>query len=73
MSIGDITLAELQKATAEDDIHVAARNLQIIGDIKSGDVAGICLDEGKWLPASPHDRMNMLLNWLLVEQNYEGD
>lgn len=60
----------INAAAAMDNLDAAAKHLQDIAGITTGDVAGICLNEKSWTAADRHNRVQMLKSWLKTEANY---
>ena len=48
MGVASIKDSDIEKAAEMDDVDGAAKHLQDIAGITTGDVAGQCLDEKRW-------------------------
>jgi hypothetical protein len=62
--------ANIDAAAAIDNLDAAAKYLQDIAGITTGDIAGICLNEKNWIEADKRDRVQLLKTWLKTEANY---
>jgi len=71
MAVAAITDSEVEKAATMDDLDDAARHLQDIAGITTGDVAGQCLNEKAWRDNDHQGRVRILKDWLKTEVLYE--
>jgi hypothetical protein len=68
--VAAITDADIEKAAAMDDVDRAAKSLQDIAGITTGDVASHYLDEKVWR-TDKQGRLDLLRAWLKGEAAYE--
>ena len=71
MTVDAITVTDIERAAAMDDLDHAAKHLQDIAGITTGDVAGVCLNPKDWEAAGTAERINLLQAWLKTEAAYE--
>jgi len=62
---------DIAAAAAMDNVDQAAKNLQDIAGITTGDVASHYLNEEKWAGADRTARVKLLQEWLKAEVLYE--
>ncbi len=72
MTVAAVTVADIETAASMDNVDRAAKHLQDIAGIKTGDVASHYLSEKKWDEADPPERLNLLRVWLETEKAYEA-
>ena len=73
MPVAAISLAHIEHAAAMDNVDRAAKHLQDIAGITTGDVASHFLNEEKWDEADHAGRVELLRGWLKAEAAYEKD
>jgi hypothetical protein len=71
MSVTAIKELDIENAAGMDDVDHAAKLLQDIAGIKTGDVASHYLNEKKWKEADRPARVGLLREWLKGEAIYE--
>ena len=71
MPVAAITLAHIEQAAAMDNVDQAAKHLQDIAGITTGEVADVCLNPEDWEAADMPERLNLLQAWLKTEAAYE--
>ena len=71
MSVEAIKPAGIDEVAGIHDLDKAARYLQDIAGITTGDIAGICLNSKDWAEADKVRRVQLLELWLKAEASYE--
>jgi len=71
MSVASIKDSDIEQAAAMEDVDQAAKHLQDIAGITTGDVASHYLNEKKWSSADRWGRVKLLQEWLRAEVVYE--
>jgi hypothetical protein len=72
MSVAAIKDSDIEAAAHMDDLDRAAKLLQDIAGITTGDVAGVCLNPKDWEEADTEERLKLLRAWLKTEEAYEA-
>jgi len=72
MAVVAIKDSDVENAASMDDLDDAARHLQDIAGITTGDVAGQCLNEDAWRNNDHRGRVRLLKDWLKTEVLYEN-
>jgi hypothetical protein len=70
MGVASIKDNDIEEAAAMDSLDQAAKHLQDIAGITTGDVAGQCLNEQRW-NTDTLGRVKLLQEWLRAETLYE--
>ncbi len=70
MAVASIKDNDIETAAKMDDVDQAAKYLQDIAGITTGDVAGLYLSEEKWA-TDERGRVRLLQEWLKGEKLYE--
>ena len=71
MGVALVKDSHIEEAAAMDNLDRAAKHIQDIAGITTGDVAGQCLDEKQWMHADHQERLKLLRGWLKTEEIYE--
>ena len=71
MGVTSVRDTHLEEAAAMDNLDTAAKHIQDIAGITTGDVAGQCLNEKRWTQADHRERIKILRDWLKTETLYE--
>lgn len=66
-SVASVTDKDIQEAAGMDNVDRAAKHLQDIAGITTGDVASHYLNEEKWSGADHLGRVKLLQEWLKAE------
>jgi hypothetical protein len=71
MAVASVKENDIEHAAAMDNVDRAAKYLQDIAGITTGDVASHYLNEEKWAGANRMLRIRLLQEWLKAEVLYE--
>ena len=71
MAVALVKDNDIEAAAAMDNVDRAAKHLQDIAGIMTGDVASHYLNEEKWAGANRTARIKLLQEWLKAEVLYE--
>jgi hypothetical protein len=71
MTVASVKDDDIEQAAAMDNVDRAAKYLQDIAGITTGDVASHYLNDEKWAGANRTGRVSLLQEWLKAEVLYE--